>query len=288
MGAGAGQPNIGGMQPQQQSGSESMPPQPQMPGFMPPQPQMPGVGGQGPMPPQPNMPGPMPPQPMPRDPSIDTLPNHHNMMFLRDLYQQELGRQSDKGGMNYWQQQMANGMSRDQIRQMFDQSEEGQAYNQRPPSDYFPPMPVMRPPPSDMDFLKGLYQQEFGREADQGGMDYWQQQMAGGMGRDQIQQMFDQSQEGQAYNQQPPRFANDPRNPHIGKLPMHPEIEDALRLANQPPMPQYTPEEWSRTFGPNVDPDPRVIKQDRPQGQGLPQGQNMSQAMGILRSLGVM
>jgi hypothetical protein len=233
------------------------------------------------------------------------------MMFLRDLYQQELGRQSDKGGMNYWQQQMANGMSRDQIRQMFDQSEEGQAYNQRPPSDYFPPMPVMeppsvegrgpinpifyedprwgtRPPRSDMDFLKGLYQQEFGREADQGGMDYWQQQMAGGMDRKQIQQMFDQSQEGQAFNQQPPRFANDPRNPHIGKPPMHPEIEDALRLANQPPMPQYTPEEWSRTFGPNVDPDPRVIKQDRPQGQGLPQGQNMSQAMGILRSLGVM
>jgi hypothetical protein len=222
-------------------------------------------------------------------------------MFLNDLYQQELGRGADKGGMNYWQQQMANGMSRDQIRQMFDQSEEGQAYNQRPPSDYFPPMPEMGPPPSDMDFLKRLYQQELGREADQGGMDYWQQQMAGGMGRKQIQQMFDQSQEGQTYNQQPPRIR-----------PMHPEIEDALRLANQrgqqsppegrpgggvggphmpsgqPPMPQYTPEEWSRIAGPNVFPDPRTVKRDRPQGQGLPQGQNMSQAMGILRSLGVM
>jgi hypothetical protein len=136
--------------------------------------------------------------------------------------------------MDYWQQQMANGMSQDQIRQMFDQSQEGQAYNQRPPSDYFPPMPEMGPPEwsrggiefapveEDMRFLRNLYQQELGRKADQGGMDYWQQQMAGGMGRKQIQQMFDQSQEGQTYNQQPPRIR-----------PMHPEIEDALRLANQ-------------------------------------------------------
>jgi hypothetical protein len=65
-------------------------------------------------------------------------------------------------------------------------------------------------------YLRQLYDTELGRAADQGGMDYWLQQLQGGMGRDQVQQMFDQSQEGLAYNQQPPRFSNDPRNPHIG------------------------------------------------------------------------
>jgi hypothetical protein len=257
--------------------------------------------------------------------------------------------------MDYWLQQMRNGMSRDQVRKMFDRGEEGQAYNQRPRQDHVSStmlgwimdgggempwittadnVPINRgdlSPEQRQRFneymrpgyernIDRLYQQELGRKGDQGGMDYWRQQFENGMTMDQARQMFDQSEEGQAYDRgpseydqlPPPPFANDPRNSHIGKPPMHPEIEDALRLANQrgqqsppegrpgggvggphmeqgqPPMPQYTPEEWSRTFGPNVDPDPRVIKQDRPQGQGLPQGQNMSQAMGILRSLGVM
>ena len=341
MGAWAGQPNIGGMQPQQQGGSESMPPQPQMP----------GVGGQGPMPPQPNMPGPMPPQPMPYNPTPVVgmppqmpEPDYRDYMhkdYINSLYRDELGRGGDEAGMDYWLQQMRNGMSRDQVRKMFDRGEEGQAYNQRPRQDQVSStmlgwimdgggreMPRvgtadLRPinrnelsPEQRQRFneymrpgyernINNLYQQELGRKTgDQAGMDYWRQQFENGMTMDQARQMFDQSEEGQAYDRgpseydqlPPPRFANDPRNPHIGKPPMHPEIEDALRLANQPPMPQlmpqpmpqYTPEEWSRTFGPNVFPDPRVIKRDRPQGQGLPQGQNMSQAMGILRSLGVM
>jgi hypothetical protein len=208
--------------------------------------------------------------------------------------------------MNYWLQQMANGMSQDQIRQMFDQSEEGQAYNQRPapdyvtpmpemgpPSDYFPPMPEMGPP-SDYqknpypnrpvppppfahnmgpDFTPGgrgndlisLYQQELGRNPDSEGMSYWLQQLRNGMSMDQVQQMFDQSQEGQAYNQQPPPFLN---------VPMHPEIEDALRLANQ--RGQQSPPEGRPGGGVG--------------GPHMEQGQQpyASQAMGILRSLGVM
>jgi hypothetical protein len=62
--------------------------------------------------------------------------------------------------------------------------------------------------------LRSLYQQELGRSPDQEGLNYWMGQLNNGMSMDQIQQMFDQSQEGQAYNQQPPPFANDPRNPH--------------------------------------------------------------------------
>jgi hypothetical protein len=268
------------------------------------------------------------------------------MMFLRDLYQQELGRESDKGGMNHWQQQMANGMSRDQIRQMFDQSEEGQAYNRLP---------------GNGSALYSLYNQELGRSPDSEGMNYWMGQLQNGMSMDQIRQMFDQSQEGQTYNQQPPRVANDPRNPHLeeypqkdrptpedsirgifrnhgylvdqgtldniaGRInsgdfsmqqlndwardyyynmgpgplhravlhqpqpqPMHPEIEDALRLANQ--RGQQSPPEGrfgGGVGGPHMPSGQPPMPQYTIEGQGLPQGQNISQAMGLLRSLGVM
>jgi hypothetical protein len=111
-------------------------------------------------------------------------------------------------------------------------------------------------------------------------MNYWMGQLQNGMSMDQIQQMFDQSQEGQAYNQQPPPFSN---------VRMHPEIEDALRLANQ--RGQQSPPEGrpgGGVGGPHMPSGQPPMPQYTIGGQGLPQGQNMSQAMGLLRSLGVM
>jgi hypothetical protein len=253
--------------------------------------------------------------------------DQYNRLSLNDLYQLELGREPDQAGMDYWRQQMANGMSQDQIRQMFDQSQEGQAYNQRPApqnQDYTSStirnwimkgggeipetvladmVPINRGELSPEQLqrfneykrpgyernINNLYQQELGRKGDQAGMDYWRQQFENGMSMDQIQQMFDQSEEGQAYNQQPPRFANDPRNPHIGKPPMHPEIEDALRLANQ--RGQQSPPEarpGGGVGGPHMPSGQPPMPQYTIGGQGLPQGQNISQAMGLLRRLGVM
>lgn len=63
-----------------------------------------------------------------------------------------------------------------------------------------------RPPMSNEDYLRQLYRSELGREPDQSGMDFWRQQMTGGMNRDQVQRMFDQSEEGQGYNQRRPQI----------------------------------------------------------------------------------
>lgn len=108
-----------------------------------------------------------------------------------------------------------------------------------------------RPQLSDDDYLRQLYMSELGRESDQGGMDYWRQQMAGGMGRDQVRQMFDQSQEGQGYNQRIAPMIDDfgqGQNPgygpgvnNYGGPQMDPQIMDALRLAQQRQRPQGQP-----------------------------------------------
>lgn len=208
---------------------------------------------------------------------------------LISLYQQELGRDPDSEGMSYWLQQLRNGMSMDQVQQMFDQSQEGQAYNQQPPrfsndprnphvgggqnnpfppgttpdvmnpkydpyygnqplNDVMPDYPVTMVPPGGMpeigpgilpgqgpgrppfppfpgggngtkaggqgiggqgpmpkrtplEELDMMYQSELGRDADEGGRNYWLQQLNNGMSMDQIRNSFDSSQEGQAYNE---------------------------------------------------------------------------------------
>ena len=81
-------------------------------------------------------------------PSPPQLSSMSNEDYLRRLYRAELGREPDQSGMDFWRQQMTNGMSRDQVRQMFDQSEEGQGYNQRRPqiNGLFPGGPPTRVP----------------------------------------------------------------------------------------------------------------------------------------------
>lgn len=88
-----------------------------------------------------------------------------------------------------------------------------------------------------------LYRKELGRDPDSEGMNYWLQQLNNGMSIDQVQQAFDQSQEGQAYNQQPPRFSNDPRYPHVG-MPsndMPPQLLDGNPYAGGTPLNDVIP-----------------------------------------------
>lgn len=66
-----------------------------------------GLGGQGPM------------------------PQMTPLEQINQLYQSQLGREADEGGRNYWLQQLQGGMSPDQIRQTFANSQEGQDYQKR-------------------------------------------------------------------------------------------------------------------------------------------------------------
>ena len=140
------------------------------------------------------------------------------------------------------------------------------------------PVPAM----SNDDYLRQLYTDELGRDADQSGMDFWRQQMTNGMSRDQVRQMFDQSEEGQSYNQRlrpmiddfsrpPPGTPYPPRAP-IERPMMPPEVVDALRLAmqgqTQPPMGQT----------------PMPI----PQQRGVPHPAAQSDAPQIARALRIM
>lgn len=184
---------------------------------------------------------------------------------LLSLYQQELGRAPDQEGLNYWMGQLNNGMSMDQVQQMFDQSQEGQAYNQQPPQfsndPRYPHMPpggipglegllgggrpnnpfpsgttpdVMNPrndpyagggngtkaggqgiggqgpmpQRTPLEEIDMMYQSQLGRQADEGGRNYWLQQLQGGMPLNQIQQTFANTQEGQDYQKRLALMAN--------------------------------------------------------------------------------
>lgn len=52
-----------------------------------------------------------------------------NTDFLSSVYRSQTGRESDAGGMEYWQGQLDSGMSRDDVVNRFDNSEEGIAYD---------------------------------------------------------------------------------------------------------------------------------------------------------------
>lgn len=122
-----------------------------------------------------------------------------------------------------------------------------------------------RPQVSDDDYLRMLYQTELGREGEQGGMDYWRQQMAGGMNRDQVRQMFDRSQEGQGYNQRMAPMMDD-----FGYTDE--SIQDALRMAR---------------LGPQAMEDRRMAQQQNAQQQGSQLSPNISQALALLGRLGI-
>ena len=93
------------------------------------------------------------------------------------------------------------------------------------------PMPQM----SQDDIINMLYQTQLGRAPDQGGSDFWRQQMQGGMTQDQVRDAFRQSQEGQQYQQRMAPMVDDfgrgRRHPPAFMPQMQPEITDALRLA---------------------------------------------------------
>lgn len=144
----------------------------------------PGLGGQGPR-----------PQMSPED-------------TIRMMYMTQLGRAPEQGGMDYWRQQLAGGMSPDQIRDAFRSSQEGQAYQQR-----------MRPMTDDF----GRGRQQMPLEV----LDALRIALGGGRGR--------------TYDPNAPRpYMGDPAAIEIaqrmGKNPNSPEVQDALRASRGLPV----------------------------------------------------
>jgi hypothetical protein len=153
---------------------------------------------------------------------------------ISNFYSQYLGRDGSKDakGKAYWQNELSSGkMTLDQIGQSIASSNEAQKYKssglpsapqapaghssvaaqqqrydrgQKLATDYqksgFKPAASYEGRNTNESFVDAVYQNETGRDADQNGRDYWLNQMAGGMTRDQVIESFNRSKEGTGYD----------------------------------------------------------------------------------------
>jgi len=153
---------------------------------------------------------------------------------ISNLYSQYLGRDGSKDadGQAYWGGLLSSGkMTAEQIGEKISSSAEAQKYKSsggipapKMPDNYSTPAAqkqrydigqqrataqqesgsrptaVYSDNQSDSDFLSSVYQNETGRDVDATGRDYWLSQMAGGMSRDKVASLFNQTQEGMGYD----------------------------------------------------------------------------------------
>ena len=95
---------------------------------------------------------------------------------ITTLYETTFGRTADAGGLQYWFDRAAAGTSLDQIAKEFTQSSEFATTSGQLDND---------------DFVQGLYQQTFGRAADDDGLAYWTAALeSGGATRAQLVKSF--------------------------------------------------------------------------------------------------
>lgn len=152
---------------------------------------------------------------------------------ISKLYTQYLGRDGSKDseGVNYWSNEVASGkLSFDQVKQAIASSPEAQAFKTALPStpavssayntapekkqrfdtgqsratEYakngYAPSVSYDDKNTNASFLSAVYQNETGRDPDQWGFDYWMNEMANGMSRDQVIQAFNNTQEGMGFD----------------------------------------------------------------------------------------
>lgn len=135
---------------------------------------------------------------------------------VKQLYQQQLGREADAGGLEYFTQQMNNGWSVNDVVNAMQNSAEAQSRPAATPSyepapSYTPPAqtaPTQQQQPS-FD-LNSLYKDLLGREADASGMSYWQQQIAGGADQNAVRNAIMNSAEYKARNPAAPLKPSSP------------------------------------------------------------------------------
>lgn len=115
---------------------------------------------------------------------------------ISGLYQSILGRAPDAAGLQYWQQQLANGTPLSSIQQQFQNTPEAQTRTSQLAPAQNSNINTTNDP------ITGLYQSVLGRTPDAGGLQYWQSQLASGKSLQDIQSQMMQSPE---YQQ---RFTN--------------------------------------------------------------------------------
>ena len=114
--------------------------------------------------------------------------NNFDNSWLTSQYQNLLGRAPDAEGYNYWNQQLQNGMSQQDITNAFMQSPEYMNRANQAPAPTPAPTPAQTPVTQNQptannqqtSFVNSLYKQYLGRDADAGGLEYWSNQLAGG------------------------------------------------------------------------------------------------------------
>jgi hypothetical protein len=155
------------------------------------------------------------------------------MADFSSLYSKYLGRDGSKDaqGTSFYKNQLSSGaMTMDQIGKAIASSPEAQKFKStiRPtsaaPANFnsvaeqqarftdgqsratsyqksgFRPAASYEGRNTNESFVDAVYQNETGRDADQNGRDYWLNQMAGGMTRDQVIESFNRSKEGMGYD----------------------------------------------------------------------------------------
>ena len=99
--------------------------------------------------------------------------------FVKRQYTCCLSRDGERAGMDYWATQIATRtVSADDVARKFFYSEEFVNKNY-----------------SNAEYISVLYTTFMGRPSDQGGLNYWEEQMAGGMSREEVLDSFVASEE---------------------------------------------------------------------------------------------
>ena len=98
--------------------------------------------------------------------------------FVQRCYTKALDRAFDQGGVDYWVEQMRGGLKPQDVAKQFIFSEEATNMGR-----------------SNDEFIKTLYRLYMGREADDGGLAYWNGKMAEGMTYEQVNDGFAGSEE---------------------------------------------------------------------------------------------
>jgi len=127
---------------------------------------------------------------------------------ISQLYQSVLGREPDAGGLAYWQQQLANGVPLESIKQQFQATPEAQARQGNQATTTATTSAASDP-------ISSLYKSVLGREPDAGGKAYWQSQLNSGKSLQAIQAEMQASPEGMARRQtQTKQVANPSTQPN--------------------------------------------------------------------------
>ncbi len=122
--------------------------------------------------------------------------------LLNQLYGSSFGRAPDQAGMDYWTGMLNSGqVSADQLASIFAASPEGLQYAAQQSAA---PTTTTGTAGQTQDYsglLGNIYQQELGRAADQGGLDYWSNMLSTGqIGINDLSKIFSDTEEGRAYD----------------------------------------------------------------------------------------